>query len=102
MVLRILSLAGRKAQDIDYIMPLSVHDCTESAVTFFDMFVNDSAYAAGFRRMVANNFGWKKHVCFIICDGAATGHIMGTSGHGGTCGCNRASLSPPAHRYVLL
>lgn len=35
MLLRVLSI-GRKCQDTDYVFPLSLHDCSESAHTFME------------------------------------------------------------------
>ena len=91
MLLRILSL-GRAAQDIDFICPLSLHECTESNETFLEMFVYDRTYSEQFKRFFLRQFGFKKHLCLLIADGAAQGHHNGTSGHGGSCGCNHCTV----------
>jgi hypothetical protein len=89
--MRVLSVGRKVAQSIDFVCPLSLHNCTESGETFLDMFCYDKLNAERFSAFFLNTFGFKKHLCLLIADGAAQAHHMGTSGHASTYGCTHCT-----------
>jgi hypothetical protein len=70
------------------------HRCARCAK---QMFVNDTKYAAGFKKFFNDDFGFKRHLALLVCDGSAQSHHCGTSGHSSTYGCNHCELMPCVH-----
>ena len=70
MLQRTLSFGREVAQSLDYVNVLGLWECTETNETFLEMFNYNKPYAAQFKKYFAENFGFKKHIVLLICDGA--------------------------------
>ena len=82
---------GRAAQSLDETLLLFLHEKSESTETFWDMFVCDKVVRESIIKHLSSTYGWEKHLCLLIADGAALAHHVNTNGSIGTYGCTHCT-----------
>ena len=84
---------GRIAQDINCACVASLYEVSENSENFKIMFTKNQKYAVSFENHFGNTYGYEKHTCWFVGDGAATPKHVG---HGGTgCTCKSTACLPP-------